>query len=264
MGAVDIIKTMRIISLNTWGGRAGKDNLLGFFKKYGPLTDIFCLQEIWSAPYMHLDGKSAGGRTLINDQIMVHGLQEISAALPDHIPFFRPHHGDFYGLLMLVRKTLNVIEEGEVFVHKHKGYEPKGDVGLHARNVQYVTLKTDAGLVTVMNFHGLWNGKGKGDCIERLEQSDRILEFIKNIQNPSLLCGDFNLLPDTESIKKFEDAGFRNLIKEFGITSTRTRFYDKDTPFADYAFITEDIHLKDFRVLPDEVSDHAPLLIEVG
>lgn len=257
---------MRIISLNTWGGRAGKENLLDFFKTHAD-TDIFCLQEIWSAPYEHLEGHPAGGLEIDHDQIMVYGLQDISTALPDHVALFRPHHLENYGLLMMVHKRLSVIEEGEEFVYLYKGHIPNGDVGNCARNIQYVTVETAESRFTVINFHGLWTGqgpgKGKHDSPERLAQSKKILEFTKRLENPFVLCGDFNLLPDTLSIRKFEDAGLRNLIKEFGITSTRTSFYTKPVKFADYAFISKDMPLKEFKVLPDEVSDHAPLLVEI-
>lgn len=256
---------MKIISLNTWGGKAGKEKLLAFFRENADTTDIFCLQEIWAAPYEHLDGQSAGGSILDHSQILVYGLQEISAILPNHVAFFRPHFGDHFGLLMFVHKNLAVIGEGDVFVYKHKGYMPEGDAGNHARNIQYVTIETETGALTVINFHGLWAGreKGKGDTADRLEQTERIIEFTKQIQNPFVLCGDFNLLPDTQSLKKLEEAGLRNLIKESGVTSTRTSFYTKPEKFADYAFVTKSLCVQDFRVLPDEVSDHAPLLIEV-
>ncbi len=255
---------MRIISLNTWGGRAGKEKLLEFFKTQAGTTDIFCLQEIWSAAYQHLDGHNAGGVVIKHEQVLTHGLQEISAILQNHTSFFRPHFMDNYGLLMFVSKNLTIVEEGEVFVYKEKGHIPKGDVGTHARNIQYVTVETAGCPITVINFHGLWNGKGKGDSPDRLEQSDRILEFTNKLKNPFVLCGDFNLLPNTESLRKFEDAGLRNLIKEFGVTSTRTSFYIKPEKFADYVFISDGTDIKDFKVLPDEVSDHAPLLAEVG
>jgi len=77
-----------------------------------------------------------------------------------------------------------------------------------------------------------------------------------------VLCGDFNLLPDTESLKRLEGIGLRNLIKEYGITSTRTSFYDKPAKFADYALVSEGIEVKDFKILPDEVSDHSPMYLE--
>lgn len=255
---------MKIVSLNTWGGRAGKDKILGFFAANKD-TDIFCLQEIWSAPYEHLEGVMAGGRKLNHDEIMVYGKQEICDLLADHIPYFHPQYKNDYGLLTLVHKKYKVLSEGEVFVHLFKGYEPVSaeEIGTHARNVQYVTVEKEDGPVTIMNFHGLWNGKGKDDSEDRLTQSDNIVSFIKTLNTPIVFCGDFNLKPDTESIKKIEASGLRNLIREYGVTSTRTSYYTKPEKYADYVFVSPGVDVLDFEVLPDEVSDHSPLLIEV-
>jgi endonuclease/exonuclease/phosphatase family metal-dependent hydrolase len=254
---------MKVITLNTWGGRAGKEELLKFFDTHKD-TDVFCLQEIWSAPYEHLEGVMAGGRKLTHEEIMVYGKQEITTLLSDHVPYFYPQYKNDYGLLMLVHKRHKVLSEGEVFVHLHKGYEPESaeEIGTHARNVQYVTIEKEENPITIMNFHGLWNGKGKDDSEARLEQSANIVSFIQTLNMPIIFCGDFNLKPDTESIKKIEDAGLRNLIKEYGVTSTRTSFYTKPEKYADYVFMSEGIEVLDFKVLPDEVSDHAPLYLE--
>lgn len=252
---------MKLISLNTWGGRAGKEKLLAFFVKNKDV-DIFCLQEIWSAPYEHLEGQPAGGLGIDHANIMVYGMQEIRSLLDTHIAYFRPHHLDNYGLMMLVKKDIDVISEGDVFVYKERGYIPEGDVGCHARNVQYATLATQKESRSILNFHGLWNGKGKGDSEDRLAQSDRIIQFVRTLSNPFLICGDFNLLPDTASIKKLEDFGLRNLIKEYGITSTRTSLYNKKEKFADYILISKEIIVNDFKILSDEVSDHSPIYLE--
>ncbi len=255
---------MKIISLNTWGGRAGKEKLLEFFEAHKD-TDVFCLQEIWSAPYSHLEGKViAGGEPLNHDHIMVYGMQEISNALPDHVPYFRPHNEDHYGLFMLIKKSIKVLAEGDEFVYRHRGFVPEGDVGFHARNIQYATIETEHNPLTIINFHGLWNGGGKGDSDDRLVQSDNIVSFTKSILNPYLICGDFNLRIDTDSLKKLEDSGLRNLIRENNILSTRTSFYTKPEKHADYALISKGIEVKDFKVLSDEVSDHSPLLIEIA
>ena len=258
-----IFKTMKIISLNTWGGLAGRDILLTFFKKYKNDVDIFCLQEIWSAPYKQLDGKVVGGRNLEHDKIMIDGLREISSVLDNHIPYFRPHFDVHYGLLMFIKKDIKILDEGELFVYREKGYIPEGDVGHHARNIQYVTVEIKNGLKTIINFHGLWNGKGKTDTEDRLLQSDNIIKFLKKLSNSFVLCGDFNLLPETESLKKFENFGLRNLIKENKITSTRTSLYKKEHRFADYAFVSRNIEVNSFKILPDEVSDHNPMFLDI-
>ncbi len=41
---------------------------------------------------------------------------------------------------------------------------------------------------------------------------------------PTILCGDFNLMPDTKSIEILE-TGMQNLVKNYNVTSTRSSFY---------------------------------------
>lgn len=254
---------MTIICLNIWGGRAGQGKLLAFFEKYRDTADVFCLQEVWADRYESFEGVLAGGRAIDHSTIMTHAFQEIGAALPDHEPYFAPSFYESYGLCMFVRKGIPVSGTGDIFVHKERGHVPEDDIGLHARNLQFVSLEHGSQELTIMNFHGLWNGKGKGDCEERVAQSERILEFTAALPNPFILCGDFNLTPDTESVRKLEEAGLRNLIREYGITSTRTSLYDKPLGYADYAFVSDGIEVTDFKVLPDEVSDHAPLFLSL-
>jgi len=255
---------MRIVSLNIWGGRAGKDKVLDFFDTYRDV-DVFCLQEVWSAPYEELEGIMAGGKPLKHDEVMAYGKQDITALLKDHVPYFHPQFRNDYGLLTFVHKKHKVINDGEVFVHLHKGYEPDSleEVGKHARNIQYVTLETENGPLTVVNFHGLWNGQGKDDSEDRITQSENIITFLKTLSTPVVLCGDFNLKPETRSLKRFEEYGLQNLIREHGITSTRTSYYTKPERFADYTFISPELNVIDFKILPDEVSDHAALYLDL-
>jgi len=254
---------MKLICLNTWGGLAGREKLLGFLNAHRD-ADVLCLQEVWSARYHGLDGAVAGGHPLDQDAIMVKGKQEISALLDRHRVFFHPHHLADYGLMMLVAKRLDVVDSGDVFVHRERGYVPEGDIGHHARNVQFVTIETPQGRVSVMNFHGLWNGRGKGDSDDRLAQSRRILDFLGGRREPFVLCGDFNLAPDTQSLRMLEDAGLKNLVAEFGVVSTRTSLYARPERFADYVFVSPGVDVFAFRVLRDEVSDHAPLMLRFG
>lgn len=249
---------MKLISLNTWGGMAGKESLLAFFKKHRD-ADVICLQEVFDGGE-HMASKLVGDKPL--ERIVYTLLQGVDDILPDHQTYFRPHFGDWYGLAIFIKKDFVVTDEGELYVYKEKGWHHETDHGNIARTIQWITFDTPLGARTVINFHGLWNGRGKSDTADRLEQSDRIIAFLKTLDHPYVLIGDFNLLPDTESLKKFETFGLRNLIREYDITSTRTSHYTKEHRYADYAFVSDGIVVHDFRILPDEVSDHSPLLVE--
>jgi len=257
---------MKILTLNIWGGRVGRDKVLDFFRAHQDV-DIFCLQEVWSAPYEHIDGQDAGGAPIDNKKSMTRGLSDISEILTGHTAHFQPLFEDNYGLLMMVSKECEIVEEGSECVYMHEGYVSPDELGDHARLLQYVTLKREQELLTVLNFHGLWHPRpeawGKRDIPERIEQSKKIVSFLEQFNHPVVLSGDFNLRPDTESMKIIEDVGLRNLITEYGITSTRTSFYEKPEKYADYTLVSEGVTVKDFKVLPDEVSDHAALYLEI-
>lgn len=81
-----------------------------------------------------------------------------------------------------------------------------------------------------------------------------------------IIVGDFNLLPETESLKIIGE-GMRNLIGEFNIARTRSNlspFFGKKEfqKFADYTLATPDVKVLDFKVLEVEVSDHLPMILE--
>lgn len=249
---------MKVISLNTWGGKAGTEGLLSFFQKHADV-DVFCLQEIFDGGE-EFRGMPAARFAL--DTFDPKLLQRIKESLPGHVAHFRPHFEDVFGLAIFVRKDLAVAEEGEASIYREKGFYSKENIGDQHRILQYVSFEEPA--CTVVNVHGLWNGLGKGDSEHRLAQTDNILKRVASFGQPYVLLGDFNLRPETESVRRLEEAGMRNLVAEHGIPSTRTSLYDsrEKEPHADYVFVSEGIDVKDFRVLPDEVSDHAALYLD--
>ncbi|MCE9643967.1 endonuclease/exonuclease/phosphatase family protein [Candidatus Parcubacteria bacterium] len=242
---------MKIVSLNTWAGVV-IDPLLDFFQKYREI-DIFCLQEIYSKA----EGKAEPHPEL---DMKLDLFERIEELLRDtHFGYFRPAHRDYYGQAIFIRKNLLVEEEGDIFIYENKDPEKRGG---HSRNLQYIRIVRDDVPVVVANLHGLWNGMGKSDTEDRLEQGRRIRDFIGRCSDQVIVVGDFNLNPDTQSLAIAEE-GMRNLVKEYGISSTRTSFYKKEGKFADYALVSPNIKVTDFRVLPEEVSDHAALYLEI-
>jgi endonuclease/exonuclease/phosphatase family metal-dependent hydrolase len=243
------MRFMKIISLNTWGGRL--ENECFDFIKNNKDIDIFCLQEV----YFDAQGKEYDADFQDGSFNMFSDLEKI---LPEYNSFFNAYIGDFYGLAIFIKKDFKILEQGELFVYKHRVLAHSIS-GNNPRNIQYIKLKDK----TIINFHGLWNGMGKGDTDDRILQSQNILDFIKTLQGGIVLCGDFNLLPETKSLKMFEEFGLINLIEEYNIQSTRTSYYTKPGKFADYAFVSKGVKVEDFKVLPDEVSDHSALYLEI-
>lgn len=242
---------MKIVSLNTWGG-AVNELLLEFLSSRKDI-DFFLVQEMHHNATEKTNWDNRGNPNLFED---------IQKVLPSHNGYFAPAQDDEYGLAGFIRKGINIAEHGDIFIHRYKNAMQNmvgQDLG---RNLQYFKIGGKKPL-TLLNFHGLWTGKGKQDTEDRIKQSKRIVEFAHSISGDFILAGDFNLLPDTESIKILEGMAVRNLIADFGITNTRTSYYTKTSDrFADYVFVTAGIHVKDFKVLPDEVSDHAALYLE--
>lgn len=109
----------------------------------------------------------------------------------------------------------------------------------------------------------------KLDSPVRLEQTRAILEAIRSMKStgPLLICGDFNLLPTTESIRMIAES-MQDLVTMFEIPSTRSRinlYYGtpQEQHFADFVFASADVDVMSFSVPQDvEVSDHLPLLLE--
>ena len=91
----------------------------------------------------------------------------------------------------------------------------------------------------------------------------KIKAFLNSFQLGKILCGDFNLLPDTQSLAILEtECNLVNLIKTHNIPTTRSPLYLKPEKFADYTLVSRDIEVKHFEVPNVEVSDHLPMILE--
>ncbi|MBQ9012158.1 MAG: hypothetical protein IJ094_01025, partial [Bacilli bacterium] len=96
-----------------------------------------------------------------------------------------------------------------------------------------------------------------------LNQIESILEDVKyDIQ--SIVTGDFNLLPVSESIKNISQK-LTNLIEKYDIKSTRPSFddgLDKGDIVCDYIFVNDKVKINDFKVINTNVSDHLPIVLD--
>lgn len=241
---------MKIMTLNIWGGYVSAP--LREFIAANKGIDIFCLQEV----YHKATGKISDDDRKVELEIFAM-LQEL---LPNHKGFFRPVVDGTYGIALFVKQGILIEGEGVIDIHNDPSYPGHGPA--HSRILQWIKIEDQTQSYCIMNVHGLWNGQGKTDTPPRLAQSQKIRDFMDQVNAPIILCGDFNLRPDTESLQILAK-GMQNWVEKTGVTSTRTSYYPKAEKFADYIFTSPEIEVRDFQVMTDEVSDHAPLLIEI-
>ena len=248
---------MKLVTLNIWGGHL-YEPLLNFVETVNSprpeiknAIDVFCFQEV----YHRADEKISTE----DRQVRLNIFSDIQKKLPHHRGYFRPIVNQSYGICLFINKDIEVLSEGSAAVYLNPGY--KGSGPTHSREIQWLQCIHGEKVYTLFNFHGLWNGKGKEDCMDRIEQSKKIRDLVCTFDGPKIICGDFNLRPDTESMKILE-IGMHNLIRTYGVNSTRTSYYPKEERYADYILTSHGIMIHDFKVLPDEVSDHSPLYVE--
>ena len=252
---------MKLISLNVWGGTCYEE-LIAYIKEQAKSTDIFCFQEVFSTNSSETE--SNGIRTNL--------YQELQLILPDFQGYYSPaldtmdNEGPVpfdlhYGLATFVAKKISIQAQKDIFVYRTRdSLIASNNSASHPRNLQITTIEVDQKLLNILTVHGLWT-PDKLDSPDRLEQSRKILNQIESLPGATILCGDFNLRPDTESIKMLEK-NLKNLITANHLTATRSSLYTGSEPFADYTFVSPDINVRSFSVPDLPVSDHCPMIVE--
>lgn len=267
---------MRIISLNCWDDRTGK--IAAYLAGAG--ADVLYLQEMASSATLCIDR----GHFRLNTKFF----PELQKALPDYLGYFFPVTHYYYesreirpgddlllGNAVFVRNEYPVLELVSRFIHREFQHLPYGEKAFSTRAEAFCVKAPswDKSLV-VAGMHGLWDAAGKGDTEERWHQTAAFLGLLEDMQagmpRPAVVCGDFNLLPDSTFFKELAARGFTDLVTAHGHTSTRTSYY-ADNPekkgrpmFADYMLVNDRVTVKNFEVVREpEVSDHCPLLLDL-
>ena len=114
--------------------------------------------------------------------------------------------------------------------------------------------------------HGLRDLAGKHDTPARLEQAKNLVKLVRNVAEEGdriIVCGDFNVLPDSETFAVLSDLDLVDLVTGRGFTDTRTSQYTKPNRYADYLLVNPAVTIDRFDVVREpEVSDHCPLLLK--
>lgn len=267
--------SLQIMCLNGWGGKLHSE-LLPYVASSSP--DILCLQEVIHSPESGKDWLTYRDGDHVLPQ-RANFFRDVCDALPDHVATFCTAaqgvlwDGDVstpsqWGLATFVHNSFPVIGQAQGFVHKQ--YSPVG-YGDHPRSrsahgIRVYDYERDRP-VCITHMHGLRDLNGKMDTPERAEQARQLLGLTRQISEAtdlSVICGDFNVEPDSETLRILKEAGLTELVENHGFPSTRNSHYKKLGKFADYMLINHLDEVRDFQVIYDpEVSDHCPLVLKI-
>jgi hypothetical protein len=230
---------LRAIFLNSWFGKAGKP-FFDFVKSESSKTDIFCFMEVSPDLYNDISAILKNFRGLYDEGMF---LKEIDAEC---------------GQAVFINRRVELISNGRVSIYR----QLKNDIGF----MQYLELQGGRQKLWLGSVHGKTRPGDKFDTQTRLNQSNIIIKFFADKNGPKIIGGDFNLMPDTKSVAMFEEAGYKNLIKKFGIKNTRNKIswkqFNNIQHFADYVFVSPDVKVNKFEVPYMEISDHLPQILD--
>ncbi len=256
---------MKLISLNTWGGKIYQP-LIEFIKQQAKDTDIFCLQEVFSTT--EDISEDLGFKVNLYQEIvknLSHHKGYFTSSIDNYLAgSFQKNFTDYNlssGLTIFIKKELKIINHGDFFLFGNKKSYHLNDFNSMPKNAQYINFNINDKQFIILNIHGIWLREGKNDNPSRLKQSEKIKQFLDNQKGKKILCGDFNLDINTESLKILEE-NMTNLIKKYNIQTTRNEHFPGAEKFADYIFASNDINIESFTVPDVDISDHLPMILE--
>ena len=226
---------MKIVFLNTLDAEI-TEPLRAFLQKHIVDTDVFCFQECYGN-MRALFAEFAAPFTEIS------GTKQMQS------------EDSSFTNITLVRNTISIEDSST--------NTDTSNTGL----ALFCTLQYNGTLIHIANVHGLPR-PGKLDNPNRLQQSQEIIDAFQNAKGIKIIGGDINVDLDTESVALFEKAGYKNLIRDFAIKTTRneiswTKYPGNELYYSDYVFV-KDTEVTTFEVPPEIVSDHQPMILTVN
>ena len=108
--------------------------------------------------------------------------------------------------------------------------------------------------------HGFWVPDHKNGNAETLNQTKIIANYVEALKGPTILTGDFNLIPTSESLEQINKL-LINLSVKNKLETTRNDLTFKNE-VCDYIFVNNEIKVKNFAMSEQVVSDHNALILE--
>ncbi len=271
--AADRVGPVRIVSVNAWCG-AVFEPLIEWLTSCD--ADVICLQEVTSTP--GLTGRVCfdDGERRLDQRASL--FDDVNSNLPRHQGWFvtndagpvtdddgNRHQQDF-GLATFVHQRLPVIGIEASFVLHRFSDQQQWATTNRARMAHGVRVfdREIQRSVVVVHLHGVRDEAGKGDTPERRTQAENLAALVERLRQPgdvTVVAGDLNLLPDSETFELLGEIGLVDLV---GSRDTRTSLYSKPIRHANYLLVSDPDLVKQFDIpTTPEISDHRPLVLDI-
>lgn len=247
---------IKILQLNMFKGRY-IDTMLDYIKKED--FDILQLQEV------------AGPGASYNDIDCFKTLQnhlDLDGELATCLKM-QDHENAYFGNATFYRKTFRMVRSECIWLKPYMEVNSEVRIEDHPRCALHLEIEIKGKTVHFINCHLAWGPK-PNDEEYKLNQAKILVDYVKKLNGPFVLTGDFNVTPNSQIVKWFDELG-RNLVAENNITNTlNSRTHRaKEELFppglaVDFIYASKDIHTHSFHVLDDlDLSDHLGLTAEV-
>lgn len=244
---------MKVIQVNAWLGHL-MHPLFDFLEKEDP--DVVCLQEILSNEQQNPLFESFSIQQRLSEKFAYHYFSPT---------YTFPAFGEKVGMGNLILSKYPLTDQRTVFV---KGAFAESQTldsfTRNIRNAQFCTVDAGDNTFTIVNHHGFHDRDPAGTA-ESLTCIQKLIDELKQISGPIIMCGDFNVQPDSATIQAIHvQLPLKNLTSEYKLETTLSSIFrvkDIQVP-ADYIFISPEIHVTDFEASSSIVSDHKALILE--
>jgi endonuclease/exonuclease/phosphatase family metal-dependent hydrolase len=171
-------------------------------------------------------------------------------------------NGTFYKKQFILKdKKAIVLSKFDAFPADETDYANVGRILLH------LVFDIDGKEISFLNTHFAW-GKTHIQKPHQTKQGEILIDYLKIVKSPFILSGDFNLTPEQPLIKKI-DSLTHNLTAENNVITTldpknhRAKELFPPGIAVDYIFTSNDITVKNFAVVDEDLSDHYGLITEI-
>jgi endonuclease/exonuclease/phosphatase family metal-dependent hydrolase len=242
----------KIIQANVWFGRL-LPSLLEFIKEEQP--DVLCTQEDLITP----DGFAAPTDPEVHERLAEQfPYQFFAPAITFDLEDRTVTQGNAIYSRWPIENKRTIFTSGSFSDEK-----AVGDFDYNVRNIQLATVRMGNGKeLTVANHHGHHelNAAGSERSVESMRQAAGTLAIVGG---PLIVCGDFNVNPQSPAMRPFDDLKLHNLTVEHGLTNTlSTASAVPRAVVCDYILVNNEVQVKSFGVSEQVVSDHKALIME--